>query len=158
MLIDISWITLKRDYITPKTVQYSSFAAYVGLVYIQLIFICMFNDEYTSKWPLLLNGQGTKVMILRGWMSLLKWWLMALTTIPYKTKQLTFKMVAVNAAPFPNAISLQFFNLICKLIMLLWISSNELTSGLGFKSIKKKTWLRSLKPFLIWQFRDKFVL
>lgn len=25
---------------------------------------------------------------------------------PYKTKQLTFKMEAVNAAPFPDAISL----------------------------------------------------
>lgn len=43
---------------------------------------------------------------LRGWMSLPKRWEMALTAIPYKTKQLTFKMEAVNAAPFPNAISL----------------------------------------------------
>lgn len=30
----------------------------------------------------------------------------ALTMIPYKTKQLTFKMEAVSAAPYPNAISL----------------------------------------------------
>lgn len=90
----------------PIKLIHTGFAAYVGLAHVYVIFFSKFNNEYTSKWPLLPNGEVTKPTTLRAWMSLPKRWEMALTTIPYKTKQLTFKMEAVNAAPFPNAISL----------------------------------------------------
>lgn len=140
---DSSWITLKgvSIYIILKTVQLNLYTHWfcrvcrTGSCLCDFFFTSKFNNDikvtFTPKWA---GHQTDNTQRLNEFAKMVE---NALTMIPYKTKQLTFKMKAVNTTPFPDAISLYCLNLICKWITFLWISSNERMSGLRFKSMKK---------------------